>query len=142
MIFVGNIREVQNGEYDEVWAIVRSQKNASTWMRQVVELSPSWELFRRVQELKAKNQWNADSFDKEYVPVFLREMREKSARDRLNELFVRDKRGERIALVCFCPDERLCHRSIVAGLLQGVGCDVVTKSGTDFRHFSENYQKI
>ena len=37
----------------------------------------------------------------------------------LNILFQKAQQKE-ILLLCFCPDETLCHRSIVLGLIQGV----------------------
>lgn len=48
-------------------------------------------------------------------------MQTATARKKLNELVWLDRRGKRIALACFCPDEATCHRSIVAGILQHAG---------------------
>ena len=49
MIFVGNIREVSRGEYDEVWAIVQKFGGKSDWIEQVKQLAPDEELFHTVQ---------------------------------------------------------------------------------------------
>ena len=88
--------------------------------------------------LKSINAWDKEHFDSTYVRPFLRLMGTSQARQKLNELYIRDKRDERIALVCYCADENMCHRSIVAGLLQGAGCNVKLTSGADFsRYFAE-----
>ncbi|WP_155957648.1 hypothetical protein [Eubacterium sp. 14-2] len=43
---------------------------------------------------------------------------------KISELVELDKQGKRICLVCFCLDETLCHRSIIAGILQCTGIQI------------------
>lgn len=123
MITVTNIRNINYSVYDEVWAIVRSLKNPGK-MNHVPELSPSWSLFKKYLALRNAGQWNIDSFRNIYVPVFLKEMHTAMARRKLEELIASDMQGKSICLACFCPDETLCHRSIVAGILQDKGIRV------------------
>lgn len=143
MIDIKRINEVRQGEYDETWAIVRSMRNPSPWMRQVQELSPSSELFRAYLALRDAGRWNANAFRDIYVPRFLYQVKHDPAALRaLNALYAADQRdGKRVALVCFCPDETTCHRSIVAGLLQGVGANVRTSSGRDYGAYYDWYVK-
>lgn len=124
MIVVKRISDVNYAEHDEVWAIVRSLKHQNRMITQVSELSPSSELFQTYLSLKDEGKWNKDAFQKIYVPQFLHEMHSKEAKMYLRELCNLDAEGKNICIVCFCPDEELCHRSIVAGLLQGAGCNV------------------
>lgn len=141
MIRITNIRNTQ-GDYDEVWAIVRSLKSKSDALKQVTELSPSTDLFFRYRNLVKDGQWNKDSFDKIYVPQFISEIRSSSiAVDTLGYLYQQDKMGKNICLVCFCTEEELCHRSIIAGLLQGVGANVVTDTGNDYSHYFDIFKK-
>lgn len=135
MLQIANIRNVRKGQYDQVWAIVRSYKGQSDWIKQVPVLSPSWDLFGKYRDLKSDNNWNDQTFRSVYLPQFLSEMRSDEARQALNVLYRLDKAGQNIALVCFCPDETMCHRSIIAGLLQGVGCDVHTELGADYSDY-------
>lgn len=141
MIRATSIGKVKKGQYDEVWAIVRSMKSPSPWIKQVQELSPSKDLFFKYREMAANKTWNADTFMNTYVPQFLREMHEKSARDMLNKAYLLDKAGKNLALVCFCTDESLCHRSIIAGLLQAVGCNVQTDDDDDYSYYYDMYKK-
>jgi len=120
MITITNIRNINYTDYDEVWAIVRSLKNPEN-MKHVPALSPSWNLFKTYLGLRDAGKWNTGSFRDVYMPVFLREMRSPAVRDKLTELIRLDRQGKRICLACFCPDEALCHRSIVAGILQYSG---------------------
>lgn len=136
MIAIRRISDVKPGEYDSVWAIVRSMKKQSPWMQQVPELSPSWDLFKKYRSLHESGQWDLSAFENLYVPQFLDEMKAPESRARLNELYARSK-TERIALVCFCPNETMCHRSIIGGLLQGTGCQVDMQ--TDRRHYYAKY---
>lgn len=125
MIAIKNIRDVNYAGYDEVWAIVRKMQRPNPNIIQVPALSPSWDLFSKYMDLKNNNNWNAETFRTVYLPQFLNEMHSAEARAELNKLYKLDKAGRNICLVCYCVDETLCHRSIIAGLLQGVGCNVV-----------------
>ncbi len=37
---------------------------------------------------------------------------------------IEESRSREIALVCFCEDETLCHRSIVGGILLKLGAQI------------------
>lgn len=140
MIRIVNIRDLKQEDGTESWAIVRSMKNPSSWIKHVPELSPSKELFYRYLDLKKKGQWNQAAFDNIYVPQFLYEMRTQSY-DMLNKVYLLDKNGADISMACFCTGG-LCHRYIVAGLLQGAGCSVVTDTGKDYSEYFEMYKKL
>ena len=142
VIAIVNLGEVSPGEYDEVWAIVRSPKNAPKWMRHVPELSPGWELVGFYQKQRKKLRWTQKVFREEYVPRFLDEMRAPAARNALNELCLRSKRGETIAIGCFCMDFDKCHRSIIASLLDGAGCEVEVKDGQMRDEYYRLYREI
>ncbi|MBD5584299.1 MAG: DUF488 domain-containing protein [Clostridia bacterium] len=142
MIFIGRINEVKPGEYDETYAIVRSMKNPSPWMAQLVALSPSKALFFDYLSLKKAGTWNADTFKERYVPMFMQEIAQPAPRKVLEQLVEYDRMGRKMALVCFCPDETLCHRSIVAGILQGMGADVRLRSGADYSAYYERYKEM
>ena len=129
MIKCISIRDINKEQYDEVWVIVRSLKNPIKNTIQVKHLSPSYDLFLKYLALRDKGQWNKDSFENIYVPQFLDEIKHNPlARNLLNKLFEMDKNGKRIALACFCTDEALCHRSILAGMLAYKGANVVTQN--------------
>ena len=136
MVTICQISQVNYGEYDEVWAIVRSLKYGNPRIRHVPELSPSWGLFEMYMRLKKDGNWNEDKFRRLYVPQFLKEMRGKEQQKLMNELFATKKR---ICLVCFCQEEELCHRSIIGGMLQGAGLEVRGLS-RDYSHYYEWYK--
>ena len=138
MITVTEIRNVNYAAYDETWAIVRSLKNPGK-MRRVPELSPSWALFKKYLRLRDAGQWNADTFKSIYVPTFLKEMAGMEAQRNLSELIELDKQGKRICMACFCRDEALCHRSIIAGIVQSAGIHVQGVKGdySDYCRYKE-----
>lgn len=140
-ITILNIGEAKRENFDETWAIVRSWKNNNHWMKHIPELSPSWGLFSTYRKLVSENNWNEQSFKNIYLPQFLKEMHSKEATQKLNELYQLDKQGKSIALICFCKEEQLCHRSIVAGLLQGVKANVVVPSGKNYSQYYDEYKK-
>lgn len=144
MIKVTSIKNVREGEFDEVWAIVRSLKNCPKWMQQVPELSPKLDLFFAYRQLANEGRWNYSAFQNMYVPKFMQGLADdrQATADKLNYLWRQDKAGKKIALVCFCPDESTCHRSIIAGMLQGAGCNVETDTGTDLSFYFNMYQGL
>ena len=129
--------------FDENWAIVRKLKSNSDWIKQVTELAPSVELFSRFKALKDADNWNDTTFQQIYVPQFISELKHNdSARKMLNYLYVQDKKGKNICLVCFCTEENLCHRSIIAGILAGGGCRVETDTGNDYSGYYNMYRSV
>lgn len=140
MIVITNIRNLKPNMYDETYAIVRSLKSSSPWLKQVSVLSPSPSLFHKYMMLKNMGQWSAESFRTIYVPQFIYEMRySQAAANALNTIVQMHREGKRIAMACFCPDETLCHRSIIAGLLQGHGEEVITDTGNDYSLYYKQY---
>lgn len=122
MITITNIRKAKPEDFDEIWAIVRSLKSKSSYLIQVPELSPSWDLFKTYLTLKDDGNWNKQTFETIYKPKFLSQiMNDAAASKKLTELVQKDKENKRIALVCFCTDPSLCHRSLIAQILANYG---------------------
>ena len=127
MVVIGNMKTsrslISRYKIDEVWCIVRSLKTmpyfANIPVFHVPNLSPSEELFHDYLHWRDYGMWNESTFIKEYVPRFLNEMHSLPNRKALNALWFAQKQ-KNILLLCYCEEERTCHRSIVAGLLQGV----------------------
>ena len=128
MIVTENIRNANKGNYDQVWAIVRSLKNPGRSLVHVPELSPSLQLFWTYRRWVQNQTFNKDLFEQVYKPRFLAEMANSpDAQTKLDELVALDKAGKRIALVCFCADVNLCHRSLIAELLTERGVNVTMR---------------
>lgn len=166
-IVIGNMKAL-NLQYDELWFIMRSmdwfykkkikssfgnmtvateinQKNYQLLMQPNVhivdELSPSKDLYTFYLSCKDRGTWDYNTFTKRYVPRFIYEMSsQQDSKNKLNELWSLDRQGKVILLVCACQEEHLCHRSIIAGLLHGVGCNVVSAFGTDISQYDKYYE--
>ena len=135
MIRITSFDECNVKDYDEAWAIVRSAKKVPGSYKVVPELSPSEELYKWYLEKKKTLKWCKTLFDGQYVPRFIAEFG-REGKDKLNELYRLEKKKKNIALVCFCPFETMCHRSIIAGFLQGSGkYNVVTDTGNDYSYY-------
>lgn len=143
MILVKNIRDIEVGLCDETWAIVRSMKQKSQHIKQVVDLSPSWDLFKKYRDMSEKGEWGKEEFENIFVPQFLNELDTNvEAKNLLNYLYRADRDKKIIGLVCYCNDESTCHRSIIAGLLHGVGCSVKTEKGTDYSRYYDMFRRL
>ena len=142
MIYVGNIRDAApHDPFDSAFAIVRNYKEPRlAWVEQLTALSPSEDLYKQYLRLRREGKWNEESFASIYVPQFLADMHNPDAREALNMLFTLGSK-KKIALYCYCWNERLCHRSIIAGLLQGAGADVVLPTGRDFSQYYQQYRQ-
>lgn len=139
MISIHNIRDVSISDYDTVLAIVRKLKENPNNLQHVPDLSPSIELLNQFLTLKENGKWNKETFNTIYVPSFLKEVSQNTnAWKWLNDIYRKDLAGEKICLVCHCKDEALCHRSIIAGILQGMGADVISES--DYSQYYNMYK--
>lgn len=129
--------------YHEYWAIVRSYSRPIEGVEWIEALSPSTLLFHKYLELRNSGKWNEESFSKFYVPQFLTDLKSNLyAKQCLNYLAEHSEMGERICLMCYCPDETLCHRSIIAGLLSGAGATISTDTGKDYSHYYKLYKEM
>ena len=137
MIRITSIRNAPT--QNEVWAIVRSLKSSRANWTQVTELSLSWDLFKNYLNTKNAGQFSEQWFDEIYVPIFLKEMQSPLAVRRLTELV---NKTNDITLFCYCPDEKFCHRSIIAGILQGLGAEVMTDSNKNYSFYYKQYKSL
>lgn len=140
MVTVTNIRNIKEGAYDEIWAVMRSNKRLPHYAMHVPELSPSWGLFYKYQELKASGEWGKEAFASVYVPQFLMEMKSPAAQAKLKELIEKSSQGKHICIYCVCPDESICHRFVLAGILS-LYTDVIGVSG-NYQAYGSMYQKM
>ena len=80
-------------------------------------------------------RFGTEYFQNVYVPWFLKDLEKNlEAQERL-EYLCKESRMKRIALCCYCEDESLCHRSIIAGILLGMGAEIETKE--EYRKYFE-----
>ena len=123
MITIGNIFHTNPAEFDEVWIICFSVAEiqelfAIKNVRHVPELAPREELFWIYRTMVHANQWNKSSFEKYYVPRFLKDIQNSSSIKLLKKLVSLSKK-EDIRLACFCTDE---ESTCVIDLLLPVFC--------------------
>lgn len=140
---VNRLRRLAQGPGVTCYAIVRSMAYPIANMSQLDVLSPSKDLFFWYRRMEKAGKWDRHAFDDEYVPRFLTEIsNDPAARQALRDLWHRSRDGEHIALACYCGDESMCHRSIVAGLLSGTGAEVRTGSGKDYSAYYAQYMAL
>ena len=143
MIRITNFTNSKQYPADAIYAIVRSYKQPIPGVKQLAVLSPQSDLFRTYLTLRDHGQWNRTAFNNIYAPQFIADLlAHRPALDCLNDLYNRSKRGENITLCCYCGDEDLCHRSIIAGLLQGVGAEVITQRNADYSMYWTKFQEF
>ena len=129
MLHTGTFRDIDLERYDEIWLCVRSLKNrpndpTGVKIKYIPALSPSSRLFGDVQRWKRSSAWNQDKFDTEFAPRFKKEMTQPAPQRWLNELAETCKTKE-VLIVCYCQDENMCHRTLVAGMIRNI-------AGTEF----------
>lgn len=130
MIMITNLETAKTLEADTKYAVIRSYKYPVPGIEQIKELSPSWNLFREYMKLRENRMWNRTAFEESYAPKFVTEIaHDREARRILHRFLERDKAGETVILACFCKNEALCHRLVLADILMGLGADVRLQSG-------------
>lgn len=129
MIIIGNLNQMDtqittyDGEkisIDSFFAIVRNNKKQ--WICNLDALSPSSKLYNYYLKEKKAFRWTAKNFEENFVPQYINEIKNNpQAMEIISKLIAADKN---IFLGCFCENECLCHRSILGGILLGLGCEV------------------
>lgn len=134
MIYIGNIGQLNPVDFDEVWVICRSVKEIRDIFSKfqnvihIPELAPSEELFKQYREYFHHGQWNKQVFDNVYVPRFLHDIQSDRGAINILRRLVDISSEKDIMIACFCEDEAICHRSIIAGILSNmkanIDCDI------------------
>ncbi len=110
---------------DEIWQITISDQviKGARW---VPNLAPSFLLFNKYRLLwkgRPEEEWWP-----QYEEAFKEEMTSRTKTNQLRELWNLINDGKVIALICFCADDKYCHRRLVAEFLE--------KSGIKTQEFS------
>jgi uncharacterized protein YeaO (DUF488 family) len=129
MIILGSMRDCERlkAECHKVYAIVRSYKKPIKGVEQLSVLSPSPALFGFYLEKKNRGEWNDVAFGI-YKKRFEEELHSEEALNALRGIWkASQKQHKKIGLVCYCPDFRYCHRSLVGEFLESYGCEVIYK---------------
>jgi uncharacterized protein YeaO (DUF488 family) len=89
-----------------LWPRGVKKSHVDAWER---DLAPPVDLMRGF--LAGEIPWAI--YKRDYVKTV-----KKVGKSKLEELRSRSKKGETITLLCWCPDESRCHRSLLRGLLE------------------------
>lgn len=127
MIKIGSVSEMKPSLYDENWLIVRKPDEVPAFVKHEPLLSPSLELFRSYREAYHAGVFDQEFFDQVYVPRFLQDLSENQEALAVLDSLVKKSKYTDILLACYCEDEAMCHRSIIGGVLLGMGAEIDTK---------------
>lgn len=128
MIKVSNIANIDLENFDEILLIVRKLDRPLGNARHIVELSPSPGLFKEYRRVYHEGMFNDDYFQNVYVPRFLQELSVNKEALKLLKILCEESERKNIVLCCYCKNKNLCHRSIVAGVLLGMGATIDTEA--------------
>lgn len=130
MIRVGKIADMNNKISStaicENWMIVRSPDILLPYAKHEPQLAPSAELFKEYRKVFHTGTFDSEYFDHIYVPRFLKEMAYNQEAQKLLMTLCEESRKKDYFLGCYCENEKLCHRSLIAGILLGMGALIHT----------------
>lgn len=92
--------------------------------RQVKELAPSDELFKAYRNAVHRGIFTSEWFENIYVPKFLQDLSTNQKAKIILENLCKNSFEQNVLIGCFCQEARLCHRTIVANTLYGMGADI------------------
>ena len=127
MLRTGNIYTTNTEGFDEVWWIVRKPDIIPVIEKYVPELSPSPELFAEYRSLARIEAFDEEYFLTRYVPQFIKDLSKNEEALALLQQLCEKSRSKDILLCCYCDKEWVCHRSIIAGILLGMGAEIETE---------------
>lgn len=139
MIYIDRITNICTPDYDEVWWIVHSPDCLPQKEKLVQSLAPSRELFLKYREAFHAGQFGSEFFQTIYVPQFITELSKNKEAEANLDYLCRESSRKNIVLGCYCEDEALCHRSIIAGILLGMGAEIQTNQ--EYRKYYKMFQK-
>lgn len=127
MIKIGYTQALHRYVFDKAYVVMRSPKNLSRpangkdiiWLP---ELSPNPSLFSDYLFWRRSGEWDEEKFVSEYVPRFIRQLDGEEEQEALAKIKTESDAGKTVYLLCSCLDEKMCHRSILAGWFQVKGC--------------------
>lgn len=91
-------------------------------------LTPEKSLLFKVKQLEKDGLWNKDSFQNFYKPNYLKSLKNnKQAKQEYQEIISHLENGNDVYYACYCRNETICHRSIVADLIHKKGYDIIKK---------------
>jgi len=120
-IITASVARVRDIDADEYWLIARAGPDVPPLVRHA-ELAPSEALFRTYLA-----QWRGcpgEQWWPHYSSAFSREMETEEKVAGLRALVRAAEAGKTVALFCFCPDPRFCHRQLVGAYLRARGVGV------------------
>ena len=131
---------MDQNKYDENWLIVRKPDDLPEFVKHVPAFSPSPDLFQQYREACQKKMFDQKFFNEVYVPQFVKELAESAEARALLQTLTDMSRGKNIMLACYCEMETMCHRSIIAGILLGMGAEISTKQ--EYLNYYKLYQMM
>ncbi|MGN9154010.1 DUF488 domain-containing protein [Bariatricus sp. HCP3S3_E12] len=140
MIRLCNISSMKPNKNCENWMIVRLPDSILPDAKHVPELSPSPSLFQMYRAAYHAGNFDEMFFKKIYVPQFIKELMTNREAGSLLEYLCREGKTKDFYLGCYCTNEKLCHRSIVGGILLGLKAKIETKPEyIEYYYLSEKY---
>ena len=140
MLTVGSYQEMDQNKYEENWLIVRKPDDLPDFVKHIPALSPSPDLFQKYREACQEKTFNQKFFNEVYVPQFVKELSENAETLNLLENLTDMSKTKNIMLGCYCETEAMCHRSIIAGILLGMGAEINTRQ--EYLNYYKLYQMM
>lgn len=135
MLRILNMKDLDPNQADYCVCIMRSNRFLRKGIKHMPQLAPSWDLFNKYLAWQKAGEWNKDVFNSVYVHEFINGLCSKEARDALNWLWAQSYLSKEVQVGCTCPDESMCHRSIVGGILEGTGASVVYSTDACYKYY-------
>ena len=145
MLYITSFKNVRKMDYDRAFAIVYSMINVPFELqdKQLECLAPDRILYSWYLSVRDNpNEWNENTFKQTFAEKFVYSLvRNRDAMRCLEILKGVSHLDMKVALCCFCKNECLCHRSILAGILKGMGANVKTDFDVDYSCYYEMFLK-
>jgi len=126
-IRIQSAKEVEQVEGLKIFGVRFAKFLPNGWVYKN-QLTPSNKLLSVVTDLKKKGIWNAVSFQSEYLPVFLKELKNNpEAKKEFEEIISTLEKGIDVQYACYCTEPKICHRGIIAELVRRKGFKVVIR---------------
>ena len=96
--------------------------------------------YQEMDQNKYDENWLIVRKPDDFLPQFVKELAENPEARALLQTLTDMSRGKNIMLACYCETETMCHRSIIAGILLGMGAEISTEQ--EYLNYYKLYQMM
>lgn len=141
-ILITSTHEMDSYIVDLKCVTARNYQSKSSDTVHLRQLAPHEMLYHKYLRYCKNGTWDKEAFDSFFVDRYVTEtLFNALGLSNLSMLLRLYRHGVKIVIACDCADEETCHRTIIGGFLEGLGCEVHYRQNQSYIHHFYKYKE-